>query len=353
MADGGTELVTIQRADALVVFTTPNALDPILARIRQEIDAFRPDISTATGRKAIASMAYKVATSKTYLDGIGKTLADEQKAIPKKIDEARRKLRDTLDAWKDDVRRPLTEWEQAEEARVNAIRAELDALRNAADDREERTTESLRLWLDDVLDTDPSAAKWAEFAGDAALLKDAAVRVLEGRLALALRREAEAAELARLRAEQVVRERLEREAQAKRDAEEREHRAAEVAAAAERAKAEAAIKAAAAEAERKEREHQAALAAAERKLAEAEEAAKRKATEIEAAAKAEAERRARIEADERARLQAREADVKHRAAINAAARDALVDIGDIDKAVATSVIKLIASGLIPAVTINY
>lgn len=340
MADGAadTNLVTITKADALSVFTTPNAIDPILARIRQEIDAFEPDISTKRGRDSIASIAYRVARSKTYLDGVGKELADEQKEIPRKIDAARKKLRDTLDTWRDEVRKPLTDWEAAEEARVNFIKANIDELKGTIADTAERPVLLLRERLQEVNQDIPTAEKFAEYHGAAMELHVKAVAALTERIAAAEKREAEAAELARLRAEAVERERVEREAQAKRDAEERERKAAEAAAAAERAKAEAALRAAQDEAERKDSEHKAAL-----------EAAERKATEAAARAKAEAEQAALREAAEKAR---READREHRGAINRAALAAFVD-GGIAEDIAKQVVTLIAAGSIPAVTINY
>ncbi|OCS62006.1 hypothetical protein BBZ50_02590 [Escherichia coli] len=51
--------------------------------------SFVPDITTAKGRKEIASLAYKVAQTKTYLDGLGKDLVAELKEIPKLIDANR------------------------------------------------------------------------------------------------------------------------------------------------------------------------------------------------------------------------------------------------------------------------
>ncbi|STR94742.1 Uncharacterised protein [Hafnia alvei] len=81
-----------------------------------------PDLSTKKGRDAIASMAHKVARSKTYIDNAGKDLVAELKALPKQIDESRRLVRERLDALKDEVRRPLTEWE-AEQERIKAEEA--------------------------------------------------------------------------------------------------------------------------------------------------------------------------------------------------------------------------------------
>jgi hypothetical protein len=83
-------------------------------------------------------MAHKVARSKTYIDNAGKDLVAELKALPKQIDESRRVVRERLDALKDEVRRPLTEWEaeqeriKAEEA-MNALHAEALAMNEEFD----------------------------------------------------------------------------------------------------------------------------------------------------------------------------------------------------------------------------
>jgi chromosome segregation ATPase len=328
MPDGNsTDLVAIEPADALAVFTTPERIDPILARVRAEIDGFTPDVTTKRGRDEIASIAYRVARSKTYLDGVGKALADEQKEIPKKIDASRKRIRDTLDQWKDEVRAPLTAWEQAEKDRVDKITADLDELRGVIADTEDRPSQAIRDRLAEVRAEAITDDRWNEFVAEAATLKDKAVEALEARLVIAEKREAEAAELARLRAEAEARE-----------AQERERQIAEAAAKAERDKAEAAAMAAEQEARRKEAEHKAALEAAERKAVEAAQRAK---------AEAEAEK-----ARELAAKAARAADREHRARIFRAALSAFVDNG-VSEDVAKQIITLIAGSAIPNVTINY
>jgi hypothetical protein len=102
--------------DALSVFTTEGAIDPYLARIREAIDAFAADPSTEAGRKEIKSFAFRIAKAKTALEAEGKRLADEQKEIPKKIDATRKRIKDTLDAWRDEVRKPVDDFEAAEAA---------------------------------------------------------------------------------------------------------------------------------------------------------------------------------------------------------------------------------------------
>ncbi|WP_407203305.1 hypothetical protein [Enterobacter hormaechei] len=117
-----TDLVVIEKQNAMAVFTTKEQLDPIIEAIEKEARSLVPDVSSRKGRDAIASMAHKVARSKTYIDNAGKDLVAELKALPKQIDESRRVVRERLDALKDEVRRPLTEWE-AEQERIKAEEA--------------------------------------------------------------------------------------------------------------------------------------------------------------------------------------------------------------------------------------
>jgi colicin import membrane protein len=115
----GSELIVIQQADALAVYSTPNAIDPYLSRIAAEVADFSGDASTAKGRAEIRSLAYRVTRSKTYLDDLGKQLAAELKEIPKRIDASRKQARDFLEELAEKVRAPLTEWE-AEQERIEA-----------------------------------------------------------------------------------------------------------------------------------------------------------------------------------------------------------------------------------------
>ena len=117
-----TDLVVIEKSSAMAVFTNNEQLDPIIEEIEKEARSLVPDVSTKKGRDAIASMAHKVARSKTYIDNAGKDLVAELKALPKQIDESRRIVRERLEALKDEVRRPLTEWE-AEQERIKAEQA--------------------------------------------------------------------------------------------------------------------------------------------------------------------------------------------------------------------------------------
>ena len=55
------DLITIPAPqDALQVFTTEGGIDPLIARIRREVDGFTADISTAKGRAEVKAFAFSI-----------------------------------------------------------------------------------------------------------------------------------------------------------------------------------------------------------------------------------------------------------------------------------------------------
>ncbi|EOG5487620.1 hypothetical protein ACLE1M_003579 [Enterobacter hormaechei] len=318
-----TDLVVIEKQNAMAVFTTKEQLDPIIEAIEKEARSLVPDVSTRKGRDAIASMAHKVARSKTYIDNAGKDLVAELKALPKQIDESRRIVRERLDALKDEVRKPLTDWENAESARKDALQQRLADLRSLADvidgvgsylpsvEIQQRIESAKAVALDE---------SWQEVAAEAGVAKDATIQQLEAALIVAKQREHKAAELERLRKEAEEKARLEREENIRREAAEQARRDAE-----QNAKAE--LEAAA----RREAEEKARAEAAERQRIEAEQRAAREKQEAEECARREKEdavaaERRRLEEAEAARLAEeqrkaeeearRAADKEHRRTVN-------------------------------------
>lgn len=365
--NAATEIALVPpKETALQVFQAANGLDPYLQRIRAEIDAFEPDVSTRKGRDAIASIAHKVARSKTALDNVGKELVAELKEIPKKIDAERKRMRDLLDAWKDEVRAPLNEWEAAEEARISRHTDAIDHIKSLVMGIEGFESVSLRNRITEaeafIVD-----ASWEEFEAEAHRVKASILTTLRETLVKREKYEAEQADLELLRAEAAQREQKEREERIAREAAERARREAEQRAQAEREAAIRREQEAKAAAERRELELKLQAEQAERAAAQAEAnriAAEQRAeqeridAEQRAAAAAEAARQAEIQrqADERARAEreaaAREADKEHKAAINRAALAALI-AGGMPEQCAKQAIILIARHKIPHITINY
>jgi hypothetical protein len=111
---------------------TPDRVRKILAEIEERAKAETPDLSTAKGRAAVASLAHKVARSKTFLDDVGKEVVAEWKKQAADVDVLRKTIRDRLDALKAEVRAPLDQWEAAEAERKRRIDAALLHLSNKA-----------------------------------------------------------------------------------------------------------------------------------------------------------------------------------------------------------------------------
>ncbi len=319
-----TDLVVIEKSSAMAVFTNNEQLDPIIEKIEKEARSLVPDVTTKKGRDAIASMAHKVARSKTYIDNAGKDLVAELKALPKQIDESRRIVRERLDALKDEVRRPLTEWEAEQER----IKAEEAAAAKAQEDRKKfESDHEIALLMNDAFDRE-----LAEKKAEAERQRIAHEEELKRQAAEQAKREAEekaAAELAaaKKREEDAIAAKAQAELLAKQ--------------AQERAEQEARDAAAKAEAEKK-----AAIEAEQRKAQEEADRIKREAEQKEAARMAEEKRIA----DEKAK---READVKHRKAVGTEIVNALTANTSISREQAIEVLKALMDGLVPRTQINY
>ncbi len=318
------DLVVIEKKNAMAVFTNNDQLDPLIEAIEKEARSLVPDVTTKKGRDAIASMAHKVARSKTYIDNAGKALVAELKALPKQIDESRRVVRERLDALKDEVRRPLTEWE-AEQERIKAEEA-MNALHVEALAMNEEFDRQL-------------AARIESDHEMAMLMNDAFDREQADKAAEAERqRIAHEEEIKRMAAAAAARE---VEQRAQREREEAAHREAVLKAQAEQAERDRIA------AEKKaEADKQAAIEAERRKAQEEADRIRREAEQREQARLAEEKRKA----DEQAR---READVKHRKAVGTEIVKALLANTSLTRYQAIEVLTAVKDGRIPHTGISY
>ena len=213
-----TSLVVIQPTDVRAFFVESKNLDSILTEIETLATKFDPDVSTTKGRKLIGSQAYAVARTKTFIDGLGKELVDAEKEIPKRIDATRKKVRDFCDELQARVRKPLTDYENAEKSRVAALDQRIAAIQELG---AKATTESpsteIQLWVGE-LEAIAIDATWDEYQERAQVAKEAAKVKLEAFLQTRLTWEAQQAEIARLKAEKDEQDRIQREARIKEEA---------------------------------------------------------------------------------------------------------------------------------------
>lgn len=216
--DEAGQLVTVQERPVLEIFTTPGLVPAILDRIRTAAtEGFTADLTTDKGRKAIASQAFKVAKSKTYLDNLGKDEVARLKELPKQVDAARKTLRDGLDALADDIRKPLTEWE----AKREGWKRTFSAVQNLPSTLFNATAAVLEERLERLKDWDTGPGEYEEMAGDAASIKLVTVATIQEMLEKRQKWEADQAELQRLREADEKRKREEREEELRKEGEAR------------------------------------------------------------------------------------------------------------------------------------
>lgn len=304
---------------------TGGGVRPFLDSIKEEARSIVTDPSTEKGRKEIASLAYKIARTKTALDDAGKSLTEDSRKLIERVNEERRIVRDELDTLKDEVRSPLTEYENREkirvaghESRISAIASLTDFLPSDSAGIAAIIAEAKATNLDD----------FQEFRSRAETTLQAALHRLESAYTSIKEYEEKTA---REEAERIERQRIEREEREAKIAAEAAEKARLAAEEEARVKAEAEaarVKWEQEEAERKREEERKAeaerLAEVQRQAEEQRQKAEAARIAEEAAQKARFEAAEREKADAEARVKAAEAETARQVALanEKAAREA-------------------------------
>jgi colicin import membrane protein len=330
----GTSIILAPGTSLESLLSIDKGLDFVLDQIERDARAEVADLTTPKGRKAVASLAYRVAQSKSALDAAGKAMNAEARKKIDVVDAQRRAARERLDTLRDEIRDPLTAWETADEKRIADHKLAMGAFylhRVTA----MNTVEKIQEVVNDAQTA--SVRNWEEFADEADAMAGPAFDKFKSDLEAAKERERQAEELASLKADaearQIADDERERQAVLERDRIAQEEadrieakRVEDERVEAERVAAEKAqadkLAAAQAEKERAEREaraideaRQEAIENARRDKAEAEErhnSELRAADErLKAVAQAERDRVAKAKEDEDKARAKREADKKH------------------------------------------
>ena len=343
------------------------AFGTIYGKIEAEIEEFEVDLTTKKGRDAVASLAYKIAKTKTGLEKAANSLTEEQKAMVKVVVSERQEMSATLDKLRDKAREPLNKWEAQEVARVAGLKAALEYLNDLGRVDAMTAPDQIRKMIEELTITFTSE-DWAEYQAAAEAAHNLAVEKFTADLIASEKRIADEAELAELRAKAAEQQRkeeaarLEQAAREQAEHAEQQEKARQQAAkeqadrdAAELVKAE---KARAEQAEARAKQFEAdAIAAAKQaeadKIAAAEQAEAIKIRAEEFARNEERNRLARIAEGEKEAEEARAADLQHRKKINNAALEALIKCSEISQEQAKMIIEAMVKNQIPHVKISY
>lgn len=372
-----------------------------LAEIKQHNFKLVFDYADPKGNKEARSHVYKLRQTKAAIEKARKAEKAASLEYGRKVDAEAQELVAEVEEMIEVHDKPLREHEAAEETRQAAIRQRIANMTITADFIIDKSAADLKARRDEIAAVEVDES-FGEFSDEAMAARLVAIDYLAGAIINAGRREAEAAELQRLRDEaearridderkiaeaaaaQAEKDHTERVAAEKKAAEEEAARvAAEEAARLEREREAAAeaerkrVEAEAAERERllreqaeaAEREKQAVIDKAARDAAEAEARRVKEAEEAEARrvreAAAATAREEKARQDERDRLQReadtktaedakREADKKHRGAIHTSIVDAIVGLDKgITKEQAQATVVGICGDLVPNIKIIY
>lgn len=276
----GTDIVVAVTQNPGIVLLDHEKFDAWYEKLSAEAPT-DADVTTNKGRDTLRSFAAKVRSEKAAIDKARLRLTKEWRDMTSQANAAGKEIEERLESLAVEVRKPLTDWEAAETARVNECRAVIDWLREAKIIAEDDTADAVRARGTSVFGVVLDPDRFGEMLAEAQAAKDESIATLKRALARLMQEEADRAELARLRAEREEADRLAAEKAAEEEAERQlaeEHRLAEEhKAAAEKAEAEriaeARIEAAQAAQREADARHAEEIAAERAKLAEAENAA--------------------------------------------------------------------------------
>lgn len=375
VTDPESTAVDLLPANPVIVLTDEAKYSEFYAKVKGECDKLEIDLTTATGRAKIAAQAYKVTRSKTAIDAAGKLLNEAARQQIDAVDAQRRKIRTELDALAEEVRKPLTEWEAADDDRKVAAATQILEIEFLGKIEFGETSDAIRARLDRIESLVILDTVHKDDLNRVITLWDSATLSLGRELNAALKYEADQAELAKLRAEK---EKLRAEKE-ERDRKEQVRLAEqESARVAEQAEIERKANEERVAAETKRREEQIAERARQAAIDEAAEKSRDEQVKRDAEIKAEQDKkdaatkaaidkanaesaRLKKEADDKlaaeqkaaAEQAARDKDKAHRSAIMKAAKEALMTHGDIDEASARKLVLAILADEIPNVTLRF
>ncbi|HDS1728228.1 TPA: hypothetical protein QEM47_000951 [Pseudomonas putida] len=348
-------------------------LQQFIDLVKGEVLGEVPDLKTRKGRERIASLAAKVSKSKTAVEKPGRDYLRRLKEMPKVVEAELRDFVTKMDALRDETRRPLTEWEAAEDARIDRHNDAINRMKDLAAELGTLDAEQLKARLSELSAFQLGEA-WEEFEAEAARTKEASLNAVQAALVARQKYDAEQAELARLRREaeeraeqdriraaqeaavEAERQRVAQEQQASREAAARREQELLDQAAAQEREAEnqrLQLKLQAEQAERARIQAEADRVAAEQRMEQERQDAARRQEEAAEQARLEERRRADAAAAEILRQQeARERDQAHKAKVMGEAKTALMSL-KITEELARAIVLKIARREVPNITINF
>ena len=354
------ELIVWEKLNPAELFKK-GGLDSVLKEIDEKArSVILGGIETQKDRDNIRAIASKGSKAKTFVQKIGTKNTEEYRSLTKESNTERDRGVAFLQDLQDDIREPLTEYENAEKEKKQKIEDAIDSLSAYATFEEEPDSVLIKMCLNNLQDEYSNFAFPEEYKDRAGYIYDRAKIALTTKLEDRIKYEADQKELEELRTKKSLQDQKDEEDRIRQDAADIAKKEAEDKAKTERESSEkAAADKLAAEQEKTRRLEQDKKDAKDREeKAEADRiAAEKKAKDDkQAAVQAEKDRVAAKEKREKEESDKREANKKHRAKINnevISALQKLMENGINGEDPLKDIVIAMAKGEIPHVTISY
>lgn len=348
---------------------TPTGTELLFKEIEEKLKHFVADISTPAGRQEIASFAHKISKMKVVLENMGKELTVEQKRAIAAVDAEKKKVKEKMEFYRDEISRPLDEWKEIEKLRVKTREDRLQLMSDCQSFIGEVTLGDVTTRIEKIKEL--YEFDWQEFHQRATLLKESVTPILDGKYVAVKKTEEERIELENLRKEKEARDKKDHEDKIAKDAADKAKKDAEIEAEKKRVAEEQRVA--------KERQDLIDKTNKEKKDAEDKALADKKKIQDDAdekvrlakeasdkaikdakdkADKEEKDRKDRLEKERKdkeiaeAAEKKRQADKNHIISVNNGAVRAMVDNG-IDEAISRSIVDLVVNNQIPGMMIRY
>lgn len=315
--------------DALEIFRDQTLQKPeqIVKSVEKIVRSFVLSVETEQGRKEIKALGRKINATSSAIDDIRKSLVEDQKRELAIIDAGGKFIRDHLGALRQEVLKPLNDWQEAEERRVGLLKSRVAAIQEMGKVSDNMDPEAIDIMLQTAQNL-YNKGDWEDFADLAGNAINEVAEICAKVRPDAERRKAERIELMELRrkqAEQAAREEAEKKV---------------------REEMEAKIKAETERAARAERDAEIAAKSAQKAVEEAAELERQK---------AEREKQAELDRQkaEREAEEARAKDKERRALVHTEAVSDLQTSAGLSEGQAIAVLKAITENKIRNISISY
>ncbi len=145
---------------------------------------------TADGRTNLASIAYKVRRTKTYLDNLGKSLTEEWAKNKKLVDNSRKSVREFLDTLAEKIKEPVKQFEIKDDARKEKIQGYIHELISQYEDSlAHQTRQALEKNINTLNELSISEDLFQEFYNTAIEEREEILEKLNAQLSMVIERE--------------------------------------------------------------------------------------------------------------------------------------------------------------------